>query len=89
MALEHIVLVCGVVLCAVFLAHFINNLIDEWNYHKHVKPDYGHFILRSIELGEDVTFTSRKQAVKFAKRFHGIVYDCEKELIIANYEKEN
>lgn len=53
------------------------------------RDDLGNYGVYSLEIGEDTFFRSRKIAVKFAKKFHGIVYDLDTDTIIANYEKEN
>ena len=48
--------------------------------------DSGYYLVRAEDYTEDVEFRSRKLAIKFAKRFHGIVVDLDNELVIANYE---
>ena len=49
----------------------------------------GWYIIATSDVGCGYEFSSRKMAVKFAKRFHGIALDANNGNIIANYEKEN
>lgn len=54
---------------------------------KPTKNDSGYYLVRAIAAESDLLFTSRKKALRFARKKRGLVFDLVSERVIENYER--
>lgn len=49
--------------------------------------DSGYYLVRALAAETDLLFTSRKKALRFARKKRGLVFDLINERVIENYER--